>query len=100
MQFRFKTKKLEKLYTSGKDKTYPSLVIKAFFRVMTIIVLAADETLFYQTEQLHYEKLKGARGRVGERSMQLWDGWRLIVQVVTDEQGKEVLILEISNHYQ
>jgi plasmid maintenance system killer protein len=100
LQFRFKTKKLENLYTSGKDKAYPSLVIRAFFRVLAIIDSADDEIVFYKAEQLHYEKLKGSRGQAGERSMQLWDGWRLIVSLLSDDNGKVLLVLEISNHYQ
>lgn len=100
MQFSFKTKKLENLYKSKKDKTYPLYVVKAFIRVVYIIESAENEADFRQIKQLHYEKLKGSRGQVGEHSMQLWDRWRLIVSIKIDEQGKEVLILEISKHYE
>lgn len=101
MRFRFKTKRLESLYlhNTGANR-YPPETVRAFFRVMAIIQAAADESAFRQLEQLHFEKLQGARGEAGQRSMRLHGRWRLIVSIEVDEQGKVLLVLEISNHYE
>ncbi len=101
MRFRFKTKKLCSLYTTQKGAAdYPAEVVASFFRVMSIIYSASDESDFYQFKQLHYEKLKGQKSRPEKRSMRLHGRWRLILCIETDEHGKEVLVLEISNHYE
>jgi toxin HigB-1 len=101
LHFRFNTRQLSDLYYHPKGSArYPQRVVTAFFRVMTIIESAPDESTLRQSERLHYEKLQGKRGETGQRSMVLHDRWRLIVRIETDAQGKQVLVLEISNHYE
>ncbi len=101
MRFCFKTRKLHNLYFDRKGAAvFPPEVVRAFFRVATIIQAVPDEAEFYRTEQLHYEKFQGKRGAQGHRSMRLHGRWRLIVCNETDDQGRQMLILEISNHYE
>ncbi|MHB9032735.1 MAG: hypothetical protein ACYC6L_06780 [Anaerolineae bacterium] len=99
MHISFKTKALTNLYNTGRSKNYPDLVIASFFRVMAIISSVNNEGGLYGFEQLHYHKLLGARGKAGDRALDLWDGWRLIVRVNDSSQEHELLVIEISNHY-
>ena len=101
MRFRFKTKKLRELYEQQKSRqAYPADVVDAFFRVMSVIRSAPDESMFRSLAMLHYEKLKGRRGRAEQRSMILHGRWRLLLTVEVDDEGQVVLILEISQHYE
>ena len=100
MNFRFKGDKLRALYTHEEGAhRYPAAVVSKFFQVMSVISAAANESDLYSLKSLHYEKLKGARGRQGERSLRLNDQWRLIVRMEADPKGRTVLVIEISDHY-
>lgn len=100
MEFRFKDEKLKALYTSEEGShRYPQAVINGFFRVMSIISSIPNEGDLYSLKSLHYEKLKGARGKLGERSLRLNDQWRLIIKLETDPRGKTILAIEIGDHY-
>jgi len=49
-------------------------------------------------KSLHYEKLRGKRD--GQRSIKLNDQWRLILEIDRDRNPLEIVIKEISNHYE
>lgn len=100
MEFRFKSDKLKLLYTheTGAHR-FPPAVVKGFFRVMSIIKSIPNEGDLYSLKSLHYEKLKGTRGKFGERSLRLNDQWRLIIKLETDPTGKTILVVEIGDHY-
>jgi proteic killer suppression protein len=99
VNFRFKTKSLESLYQELKDAhKYPEKVVEGFFEVMSIIAGATDERDLYANKSLHYEKLRGSRS--DERSLRLNKQWRLIVTLEIDDQGKNMLIIKIENHYE
>lgn len=100
MLFRFKGEKLKALYTQEEGgHRYPPAVVKRFFEVMAIIDSMPNEGDLYFFKSLHYEKLKGTRGKMGERSLRLNDQWRLIIRLETDPKGKTILVLEIGDHY-
>lgn len=100
MDFRLKSDKLKLLYTQEEGAhRYPAAVIKGFFHVMSLIKSMPNEGDLYSFKSLHYEKLKGARGKQGERSLRLNDQWRLIIKLETDPRGKAILVLEIGDHY-
>jgi proteic killer suppression protein len=62
MDFKFKDKKLERLYTEETGaRYYPSAVVNRFFELMAIIDAAPDEREFYKLKSLHFEKLRGKR---------------------------------------
>jgi proteic killer suppression protein len=58
---------------------------------------ALDERAFYAMTSLHYEKLKG--DRAGQRSMRLNKQWRLILRIAEDDQGKQVVVIEIADYH-
>jgi proteic killer suppression protein len=98
MDFRFKDKKLEWLYTEEKGaRFYPPAVVNRFFELMAIIDAAPDEREFYRLKSLHFEKLKGKREN--QYSIRLNKQYRLIVTLETDEEGRYVSVVEISDHY-
>lgn len=100
MEFRFKSDRLKLLYTQEEGAhRYPAAVVKGFFNVMSIIRSIPNEGDLYSFKSLHYEKLKGTRGKLGERSLRLTDQWRLIIKLETDPRGKAILVIEISDHY-
>jgi len=100
VEFRFKSDKLKLLYTHEEGAhRYPAAVVKGFFHVMSIIRSMPNEGDLYSFKSLHYEKLKGTRGKQGERSLRLNDQWRLIIKLETDPRGKTILVVEIGDHY-
>lgn len=99
MDFVFKKKKLERLYTTGKDAhKYPN-VIDDFFEVMAIIEAAQSEQDLYANKGLHFEKLKGNRGKQGQHSLRLNQQWRLIITIEQDQDGKYILIIDIEDYH-
>ncbi|WP_199326278.1 type II toxin-antitoxin system RelE/ParE family toxin [Dendronalium sp. ChiSLP03b] len=99
LRFQFKKKKLEALYTEEKDAhKYPG-VVDDFFEVMAIIDAAVDERDLYAQKGLRFEKLKGKRGKKGQRSLRLNDQWRLIVTVDEDDQGNYLTIIDIEDYH-
>jgi proteic killer suppression protein len=98
LRFRFKTRKLEALYTEEKGAhRYPASVVDAFFEVMSIIDAAVDERDLYTLKGLRYEKLKGSRQ--SQHSLRLNDQFRLIVERQEDEQGRYLLIVNIEDYH-
>jgi len=62
LRFRFKSKKIEALYTEEKGAhKYPPAVVDAFFEVIDVIRAAVDEQDLYALKGLRYEKLKGKK---------------------------------------
>lgn len=100
MRFVFKTRKLQALYeTETGAAHYPTGVVVAFFEVLAVIEGAADERDLYALKSLHFEQLKGARRRRGERSVRLNDEYRLILIVDRDDSGRYCLIVSLEKHY-
>lgn len=99
MHIRFKSRKLEKLYTDGKGaQKYPPPVIDAFFDLMATIVAADSPQDLRSLVWLHFEQLKG--NRTGDRSLILHGPWRLEITIEQDNQRYVVTILDISKHYE
>ena len=100
LHFRFGTKRLKELYYEEKRaQKYPAQVVQSFFEVMAIIAAAPDERDLYAFKSLHFEQLKGARGKRGERSIRLNREYRLIVAVEQDQAGNCMVIIRINKHY-
>lgn len=98
MRVRFTDNKLEALYTEEKGaEQYERGVVKGFFRVMAIITSAPDPRDFYKFKSLHFEKLSG--DRTGQHSFRLNDQWRLIIHLERDDQGQEVVVIEIVDYH-
>ncbi len=75
----------------------PQGVVKAFRKRMQFIRSARDERDFREMKSLHYEKLKG--DREGQHSMRLNDQWRLILRVLSRQNGKLVVIVSIVDYH-
>jgi len=98
VDFEFANRKLERWYTDGMSvRSYSSQVVDAFFRVMEVIEAARDERDFRALKQLHYEKLKGKRKH--QRSLALHGGFRLVVELVEDDEGTYLSIVEIVDYH-
>ncbi|MEM6813327.1 MAG: type II toxin-antitoxin system RelE/ParE family toxin [Bacteroidota bacterium] len=102
MKVAFKTKELERLYTTplneirGKQK-FSREVIKQYqakVRILTVIEKLKD---LYQIRSLNFEGLSG--NRKGQFSIRLNKQFRLILIEVEDELI-EIEIIEISKHYE
>ncbi|WP_319586111.1 type II toxin-antitoxin system RelE/ParE family toxin [uncultured Desulfobulbus sp.] len=97
MRFAFKDSDLEEIYDTGFSPKYHPNLIHSFFRTVARIAAAIDERDLYACKSLHIEKLKG--GRKGQYSMRLNDQWRLIAIPEIDENGKYIMIIEISDYH-
>lgn len=98
MRFRFKTKKIEELYTKQKNAhKYAEGVVDAFFEVMGVIRAAKDERDLRALKGLRLEKLSGKRK--DESSLRLNQQWRLIIKFEEDDKGKAVLIIGIEDYH-
>ena len=98
MDFGFANRKLECLYTGEQGaRRFPPQVVDAFFEVMNVIDAARDERDLRALKHLHFEKLKGRRKH--QRSLALHGGFRLVVQLLEDADGKYLLIEEIVDYH-
>lgn len=97
MKFKFKTRKLELLYTEEKNAHKYHGVVDDFFEVMAIIVAAESEQDLYANKGLRFEKLSGKRQN--QRSLRLNKQWRLIVVLEQDEEGNYLLIIDIEDYH-
>ena len=64
---------------------------------MQQIRAATDERDLYQLRSLRFERLKGKRK--GQRSIRLNDQWRLIMSIEECEEGKVVVIMEVTDYH-
>ena len=98
MRLQFSSSKIRKLYVEEVgSKRFPPEVVDAFFEVMAVIDTAESEQDLRSLKHLHFEKLKGKRSH--QRSLKLHGGYRLVVQLLTDEQGKYLLVDEIEDYH-
>ena len=98
MRFEFKNNELHWLFTEERDAyKYPPGLVDAFFEVMAIIQAAENENDLRAFKSLRFEKLKG--NRAGQFSLRLNKQFRLIVQIMKDEHGKLLWIIEIVDYH-
>lgn len=76
----------------------PVAVVQAVRRKVRFLRNARDERDLSAMRSFNYEKLSGQRE--GQRSIRLNDQWRLILHIDRDCDPLEVIVLEISNHYE
>jgi len=100
LRFCFGSGKLQKLYTAESGVArYPAGVVDAFFEVVAAIRATDNENELYALKGLHCEKLKGARGLLGQYSLRLNKQWRLIFTIQQDRQGRFLQIEEIVDYH-
>jgi proteic killer suppression protein len=98
LRFRFRSKKLESLYTAERGaKAFPAQVVDAFFEAMAVIVAAKDERDLRAMKGFHLEKLRGDRAE--QSSMRLNKQWRLVVEIGRDDAGQVVVVIGIEDYH-
>jgi proteic killer suppression protein len=98
MQFRFANDKLQQLYYHETEAwNYPPEVVKAFFRVMSVIDAVTDERELYSFKSRRFEKLVG--DRAGQYSLRLNDQWRLIIEIEAVGSQNRIVVVEIADYH-
>lgn len=98
MKFLFADEKLERLYLEGfRAHKLPPEVYFAFQAVMQIIQDAPDERALYAAKALNMEKLIG--NRKGQFSVRLNKQFRLCFEILKDQDGNTILLLEIVDYH-
>ncbi len=87
-----------RLYTDPKFQAgFASHVVAKFRMRIQQIIAALNETDFYNSKGLHYEKLKGDRAH--QHSMRLNDQWRLILELTERNGQKVVRVVGIEDYH-
>ena len=99
MRIRFKDHQLRRLHEEPNfiHSRFGIEVTKAFRKKVGFLLSARSENDIRAMRSLHYEKLKGKRSH--QRSLRLNDQWRLVLEIQTDDNGKEILIVEIVDYH-
>lgn len=72
-------------------------VTTAYRKKVQLLGALTDERELRSFKALRLEKLRGARS--GTSSIRLNDQWRLILQVVTDDEGKALALIDIVDYH-
>lgn len=101
MNFTFKNKELEKLYTTGKSKKlkFPNDIIDKFFARIQQIEAANDIYDLWNDKGLNFEKMTNTQNSY---SMRLKIKYRLEMDIDWNNDELTIgdfIITEISNHY-
>lgn len=99
MRVEFEDPDLQRLYTDQKFRIphFGPDLTKAFRKRMAVLVAAQDERDLYALKSLHFEKLSGER--LAQRSIRLNDQWRLIFRLEEDQDGRLVIVIEITDYH-
>lgn len=102
MQVIFKTIELKQLFLIPVDDIkfklpFQKSIVQQYKNRITLLESIEKITDLYSFKSLHFEKLKGEK--TGQSSIRLNDQYRLIIEQITDEVVK-ILIVEISKHYE
>lgn len=95
----FDDAELDRLETDPKfTAAMPPQVIKAYRKKMQLIRAALDERDFYMMKSLHFEKLKGERKH--QYSMRINDQYRLIIELIKEKRGRNVIkVMSIEDYH-
>jgi proteic killer suppression protein len=100
MDVRFADDELDRLETDEDfNAGFEVAIVRKFRKTMQLIRAAPDERTFYELKSLHYEKLKGQRGKRRELSVRLTGQWRLVFTIERDEEGRFLNLLEIVDYH-
>lgn len=72
-------------------------LVRSFRKVVGLLYEATDDRELRAFKALHLEKLRG--DRLGQSSLRLHGGNRLIVRFRTDPQGRVVVVVEIVDYH-
>jgi proteic killer suppression protein len=96
MEIKFDDRALEALYSEGSGRLarkFPPQVIRAFFRVMTVVKAVGSAQELHRFRGLDYHSLVGKRS--GQKSLRLNDQFRLVVI----EEGDVLNVIEIVDYH-
>jgi proteic killer suppression protein len=99
MRIEFRDDDLRRLYEEPEFRIAqfgPDLV-KQYRKKVAFLADANDERDLYAYKALHFETMAGARSH--EHSIRLNDQWRLILELVTDDEGRLILIIAIEDYH-
>jgi proteic killer suppression protein len=99
MRIEFRDDDLRRLFVEA-DFHLPRLgpeIVKAYRRKVQLLQDAVDERDLYALKSLHFEQLKGDRSH--QRSIRLNKQWRLILELITNPDGKLILIIDIEDYH-
>lgn len=99
MRIEFADDDLRRLFEDrqSRDPRLDQDIVRAFRRKVVFLQNALNEQDLYAQRSLHFEKLKGKRAH--HRSIRLNDQWRLILELVTDDDGRLVIIIAIEDYH-
>ena len=98
MRIEFADSALEQLETDeSQDKAYPMGIPKSFRKRIGIIRAAVDERDLYALRSNRTEKLKGKRDH--QHSMRLNDQFRLIFEIVENDDEKIIRVIAIEDYH-
>ena len=95
----FEDDDLQRLYEDRNFRVprFGHELVRAYRKVVGVVVAASDERDLYALRSLHFEKLEG--DRLGQHSLRLNKQWRLIVELKSTEKGKQVVVIEIVDYH-
>lgn len=99
MRLRFRQAELRRLYedpVAHSRRLGPDL-IKNYRKKIAFLASAENEQDIRAMKSLRLEKLSGDRD--GQHSIRLNDQWRLILEFETDDDGRLVAVIEITDYH-
>ncbi|MGH9303767.1 MAG: type II toxin-antitoxin system RelE/ParE family toxin [Acidimicrobiales bacterium] len=72
-------------------------LVRAFRKVLGLVVAAADERDLRSIKSLHFEKLQARRA--DQYSMRLYRQWRLVVRLEDRREGRTVVVVEVVDYH-
>lgn len=99
MLISFEDEDLERLYTDADFRLgrFGPELIKAYRKKVAVLVAATDERDLIAMRSLKFEKLKG--DRAGQNSIRLNDQWRLIFRIDKQDDGTQLVVIEIVDYH-
>ncbi len=98
MDFEFRDKDLEQLYTDPDFSAgFSKEIVKAFRKRIQQIDSATDQRDLRAFKSLHLEKLKGKRQH--QHSLRLNDQRRLILEIEKTDTGEKIVVVAIEDYH-
>ena len=98
MRIDFGSSGLDAVFTSGAGKIrLPIGVINSLRKKLILLDSAPDERTLRNWKSLHYEKLQGDRSH--QRSIRINNQWRLIFQILENQNSPTLLIVSVEDYH-
>lgn len=99
MRLEFRDDDLRRLYEDPEFRLprFGPDLIKQYRKKVGFLLSANDERDLYAYRALRFEKLQG--DRAGQHSVRLNDQWRLILELETDDDGRLIAVISITDYH-